>query len=73
MNDKTQYIITCRFSPWGYNGKIEYPAFGVKYLIEVDIEEKNIEQVFKDKFKEKIKKDFDGEILFIEEVNFATI
>ncbi len=35
MNDEKQFLITVRFPAWGYKDKIEYPAFGVKYVIKI--------------------------------------
>ena len=84
MNDKTKFIITCRFPPWGYEEIPEFPAFGVKYLIEVPNDilmnsqypDKSVEVFFKSAYKEKIqngKKGFDGEILFVEETNLVVL
>lgn len=83
MNDKTKYLITVRFPAWGYpDGKRdEYPAFGVRYLIEVpneiaykeeEITEDPVLTFFKEQYKQTIgrgEKEFNGEILFVEEFN----
>lgn len=63
-----------------------YPAFGVKYFIKIsnDIvfknseleywdKEQNIVDFFKLKFQEAIGREFDGEILFVEEQEHITI
>ena len=75
MTDKIMLCFICRFPAWGENK--EYPAFGVKYLIEVPIEtaqkEEGATNFFKEKFKEHIKKDFDGEILFVEEAELVIL
>ncbi len=75
MNNKTQLIFVCRFPAWGE--KLEFPAFGVKYLVEVPIEnsenEEDCIEYFKIAFKNKINKDFDGEILFVEEVQIVLL
>ncbi|PKM88410.1 hypothetical protein CVU83_01720 [Candidatus Falkowbacteria bacterium HGW-Falkowbacteria-2] len=60
-------LVTCRFPEWGNDGDKKYPAFGVKYVIEVPIECEDVAAVFQEKYKERIKQDFNGEILFIEE------
>lgn len=74
MEDKQKYIVTCRFPSWGYGEeKNTYPAFGVKYLVEIPFDKEEIEDEFKKLYAEKIKKEFDGEILFIEEVNFCIL
>ncbi len=77
MNDKEQLVITCRFAPWG-NEDQTYPAFGVKYLIEVPInrpEEVTDEQLFREMYAATIGngKEFAGEILFIEEVQLVRL
>lgn len=70
MNNMVKVLVTCRFPEWGYEGQEEkYPAFGVKYVIEVPIECEDVAAVFSEKYKEKIKEDFKGEILFIEELD----
>ena len=75
MNNVLRFIITCRFPSWGEDN--QYPAFGVKYLIEVPIErDEEWEEVFKEKYKAKIgrgEKDFDGEILFSEIVELVNL
>jgi len=73
MNNTTQYIITCRVARWDNEAENQITAFAIRYLIKVPIEEEDIEQAFKVIFKEKIKKDFDGEILFIDEVSFVIL
>jgi len=73
MNDKIKVIMTCRFPSWEMGGT-EYPAFGVKYLMEVSLDEwEKAEEVFKEKYKAKIGKDFEGEILFEEEVDLVNL
>lgn len=72
MNNKIKYIVTCGFKAWGEDNK--YPAFGIKYLIEVSLDdEERYEEIFKEKFKEKIGKEFDGDILFVEETELVLI
>ncbi len=39
MSDKQKYLITCRFPSWGYEKNDEYPAFGVRYLITISLDE----------------------------------
>ena len=73
MNNTQKFIVTCRFPSWG-NGA--YPAFGIKYLVQIPIEIDEVETFFKEKYKEKInlgKKDFDGEILFVEETELVIL
>jgi hypothetical protein len=72
MNDKIQLVITCRFAPWS-QGENKYPAFGHKYLITVPLMTENVEGIFKELFKEKIGHEFDGEILFVEEVDYCSL
>ncbi len=90
MGNEELYIITVRFPSWGYEKDDEYPAFGIKYLIQITLdekmegaeydkegyiisedfsEEKNIVKKFKKLYSYRVnngKKEFDGEILFIE-------
>lgn len=76
MNNEQKFIVTVRFPPWGYNDKIEYPAFGVEYLIQVPIDTENIEAAFLKIWKDKIGRDgkeFDGEILFVMESQLVII
>jgi len=49
MSDKIKLIFVCRFEPWGENK--QYPAFGVKYLIEIPIPQTE-EDVFQDYFQD---------------------
>lgn len=73
MKNTTQVQFTCRFPSWGENN--QYPAFGVKYLVECPLEAYETEEgcvgVFKDAFKRKIGREFDGEILFVEELEIV--
>ena len=70
-----QFLYTCLFTHQDNIGG----HFAVRYLMEFNLnediqigeeewEEKQLDAQFKRKFKEKIGKDFDGEILFIERV-----
>ncbi len=72
MNDKIQLVVTCRFAPWS-QGENNYPAFGHKYLITVPCECENAEEIFKELFISKIGHEFDGEILFMEEVDYCIL
>ncbi len=84
MSNETKFEITCRFASWK-QGENVYPAFGVKYLITVpneivfnenEIVEDPVETFFKKKWRETIgrnEKDFDGEVLFMEESNLVTL
>jgi hypothetical protein len=74
MNNQTKYIVTCRFPSWGE--KKEYEAFGIEYLIEIPFDEEDVEKEFMKKWKEKIGRgveDFNGEILFIKEVEYCIL
>lgn len=75
MNNKIKFIATCRFPSWGENN--QYPAYGVKYLIEVPIEKcEELESFFAEKYKEVIGRgteEFNGELLFIEEVDICIL
>ncbi len=79
MKNETKFLITVRFPAWGYPGgnQNEYPPFAVRYLINVpnDLLYKDelkdpVIRFFKEKYKSTIgrnEKDFDGEVLFVEE------
>ena len=72
MNDKIQLLVTCRFAPWE-QGEYKYPSFGHRYLITVPCECENAEVIFKDLFEDKIGHKFDGEILFMEEIEITSL
>jgi hypothetical protein len=71
MKNTTTFELTVRFPSWGENN--EYPAYGVKYVVdfpnEIIEDETGFMDYFKQKYDEKIGKGkkFKGEILFIEE------
>lgn len=75
MNNKEQVIVVCGFKAWG--DKLQYPPFGVKYLLEVNIEDTEEEgkciKIFKEEFKAKIGKEFDGDILFVENADLVIL
>jgi hypothetical protein len=68
MNNKYKCIVTCRFPAWGDNN--EYPAFGVKYLVECPNEcldkENGVYDYFREEYSKVIGGEFKGEVLFIE-------
>lgn len=76
-----KYLFIVRFPNWGENN--EFPAFGVKYLLEIpaEIEHKAkekedveiINSYFLEMYKEKIEDDFNGEILFVEECGIVSL
>lgn len=80
MNNTQKFIITIRFPSWGYGDRAdEYPAFGVKYLVEIPIEKLEIdgglEKYFVEIYDKKIGKgkEFNGEILFVEETDLVIL
>lgn len=76
MGNTTQLIVTCRFPSWGGENNDQYPAYGVKYLIEIPneaVENGEEEKYFIAKYEGKIDKVFNGDILFIEEVQLVNI
>ena len=68
MSDKEKCIVTCRFPAWGKEN--EYPAFGVKYLVDVPNEymdkENGVYDFFLERYTKVIGGEFNGEVLFIE-------
>lgn len=64
MSDRTYYFVVCRFPGC--------PGFGVRYLIKVANNEE-ARGVFLEQFKSKIGSEFNGEILFFEEVDCCVL
>jgi len=71
MNNTIKILITCRFAPW-FQLDEQYPAYGVKYILDIPIYCEDAELFFKEKYKNTIGKEFEGEVLFTEELD-ATI
>jgi len=89
MSNEEQFLITARFPSWGDEGftfpafGVKY-LINTPIIIPVTDEdgeiieedwnyEEEIANYFKQYYKDTIKKDFDGEILFIEPVQYVTL